>query len=66
MDGWGVYGSASEHKRYIEKYRLPARKRRCSCGCEQKPTHLGMANGVALIAGCELSVRRWVRDGSKK
>ena len=39
-------------------------RRRCTCGCEQRATHLGMANGVCLTMGCELYVRRWVRDPS--
>lgn len=29
---------------------------------ERKKTHAGRANGVTLMSGCELSVRRWVRD----
>lgn len=40
-----------------------ASRRRCPCGCQQRATHNGMANGVALMHGCELRVRRWVKYG---
>jgi hypothetical protein len=57
---WGVHGSARHHRRYIEE--LPKRfRRRCDCGCETRASHVGMANGVALTSGCELSMRRWAR-----
>lgn len=62
-DGWGQYGSDAEHIRYIEPVR-PASRRRCACGCKTRATHLGMCNGVALTGGCELSMRRWVREGA--
>ncbi|MBH9740016.1 hypothetical protein CJ419_09765 [Vibrio navarrensis] len=64
-DGWGQYGSSKEHERYIDDYKFKSLKRRCSCGCDQMATHAGMANGVCLTIGCELSIRRWVRDGFK-
>ena len=57
-----AWGSATEHARYLVK--APNRRRRCLCGCRGAVTHIGMANGVALMSGCELRVRRWVRDGS--
>lgn len=59
---FGKYGSATEHQRYVEKntYR---KQRVCSCGCNTTATSKGMANGVCLIEGCDLRVRRWVRDG---
>lgn len=57
-----IWGSASEHTRFMVK--APSKSRqRCGCGCKQRATHVGMANGVALTSGCELRVRRWVRDG---
>lgn len=59
---FGQYGSATEHQRYMQKIN-PQSRRRCSCGCKNRATHLGMANGVCLTTGCELSIRRWVRDG---
>lgn len=40
-------------------------RRRCGCGCKKRATHFGGNNGIALMRGCELYVRRWVRDGSK-
>ncbi|MFC9898509.1 hypothetical protein ACFVMC_32865 [Nocardia sp. NPDC127579] len=38
-------------------------RRRCYCGCAGKATHTGFADGVTLVTGCELSIRRWVRTG---
>lgn len=61
---WGVFGSTSEHIRYsIPRPKRRGGVRRCPCGCGSKITHLGMANGMCLMSGCELRVRRWVRDG---
>jgi len=59
-DGWGVVGSSAEHVRYMEPVKS---RRKCPCGCGGRRTHAGMANGVCLMSGCELRVRRWVRDG---
>jgi len=61
--GCGQTGKVSD-PRHVEP--LPSRLRnrsRCSCGCGGKQTHVGKANGLALTSGCELSIRRWVRDG---
>jgi hypothetical protein len=56
--GWGTWGSASEHKRYSVPL-PPKSRRRCHC-CGKRATHAGMANGVALMGGCEGSVDTWV------
>ncbi len=53
---WGRHGSASEHHRYIQPVRT---RNRCRCGCRGRVTHMGMANGVALMSGCAMSVYRW-------
>jgi hypothetical protein len=58
--GWGRIGSATEHLRYIQAIKS---RRKCRCGCGGRTTQAGMANGLALTSGCELYVRRWVRDG---
>jgi hypothetical protein len=55
------WGSATEHARTMAAIR-PRSRRRCGCGCRRRATHTGLANGVALTSGCELSVRRWVKD----
>ena len=60
MDAWGQWGSAHSHVLYAEPIN-PRFRRRCSCGCKQRATHLGMANGICLVQGCELSIKRWVR-----
>jgi hypothetical protein len=56
---WGAHSSSMEHVRYIQRV---AGRRKCRCGCDARATHLGMANGLALTHGCELKMRRWVRD----
>lgn len=63
-EGWGQFGSSTEHVRYsepLEKRR--GRRRLCWCGCGNRITHRGMANGVALTTACELGIARWVRTG---
>jgi hypothetical protein len=37
--------------------------RRCDCGCKSRATHFGLSDGLVMMSGCELRVRRWVRDG---
>ena len=59
--GWGTVGSV-KHARYSEKVR-PKSRRRCGCGCGTRATKVGMANGIALMSGCELRVARWVKTG---
>lgn len=64
MSEWGTRASAIEHQRYKVEVKT---RRRCWCGCKQRATHYGAANGIALTAPlCELAVRRWVRDGRVK
>jgi hypothetical protein len=43
----------------------PKSRSRCGCGCGKRETHLGLGDGLALMGGCEMKVRRWVRDGRK-
>lgn len=64
--GWGQVASATENVRY--KLALPKIKarRQCHCGCEGKATHVGMANGIGLTRGCEMSMQRWVTTGQSK
>lgn len=57
---WGQWGSQSDHVRYAEPID-PRARQRCSCGCKRRATHKGMANGVCLRSGCDLSIRRWVK-----
>lgn len=58
---WGERASAWENRRYMAPTKT---RRRCWCGCKQRATHAGFANGIALTAPlCELAVRRWVRFG---
>ena len=61
-DEWGRAASIRD-VRYSEAYPKGYRRRRmCRCGCGKRSTHMGMAKGVALYSGCELTVARWVRD----
>ena len=65
--GWGKVGSSQDHIRYSEP--LPkrrGRRRQCYCGCGQRVTHAGMANGMCLTSACELGIARWVRTGQVK
>ncbi len=56
--GWGEVSSEN-----MGRYMLPTKQRRkCSCGCGKNATHSGFANGLALMSGCEMYVRRWVRS----
>lgn len=59
---WGLHGSVDQHIRY-SVLRSPRARKKCHCGCGRRATHAGMANGVCLTIGCELHVRRWVRQG---
>ena len=43
----------------------PASRKRCDCGCKGRATHIGTGNGAGMIVGCEMNIRRWVRDGHK-
>lgn len=55
-----VWASADYHERSI--VRAPDKRRKCwQDECGGRATHFGVANGVVLMAGCEWSVRRWVR-----
>lgn len=55
-----MWANAYIHKRKIWKSVRPRLK--CHCGCSGRATHTGLANGIAMMSGCELSVRRWMRD----
>jgi len=66
-DGWGTCGSTTQNIRYSEP--LPKRRgryRNCYCGCGNRVTHRGAANGVTLTTACELGIARWVRTGAVK
>jgi hypothetical protein len=55
-----IYGNAQIHKRTFIKANSRSR-RRCNCGCNQRASHIGLANDVAMTMGCELYIRRWVK-----
>jgi hypothetical protein len=54
-------GSVNGHRTLIQAPKTS--RRRCYCGCGKRATHTGLGDGLALTLGCELSIRRWVRDG---
>lgn len=58
------HACAFAHKRYMQKVN-PRSRFRCHCGCKKVAKYMGMANGVCLTKGCEMYIRRWVRDGIK-
>ncbi len=59
--GWAQWGSAQHHAMYVEPLSYPTR-RMCRCGCHKRMTHKACANGMALATGCEMEVRRFVRQ----
>lgn len=65
VDGWGQVGGQPGQIRYMElRKKRPGRQPKCACGCDTNKTHLGFANGVCLISGCEMRIRRWVKAGT--
>lgn len=60
-----IEASEDLHTRSFKKVPSTSRKR-CRCGCKQRATHFGLANGVVLRSGCELSIRRWAKQGFNK
>ncbi len=59
-----MYANSEIHKREAFPVIPKRRQRKCLCGCGGKAAYFGMANGIALMSGCELSVMVWVRDGA--
>ena len=55
-----VANALTDQRRKVEASRRS--RRRCDCGCGRRATHVGTANGIAMMSGCELQVARWVRD----
>ena len=55
------YTSKNKWNRSIKK--AENKRCKCYCGCYGKATHVGLGDGAAMMGGCELTVRRWVRDG---
>jgi hypothetical protein len=64
--GWGEVGSSREHVRYSEPLPKRLTRRKCWCGCGNRRTHAGRANGMTLTTACELGIARWVKTGSVK
>ena len=62
--GWGQVANSRTDVRYSQPVK-PTSRRRCTCGCERRATHLGMANGIGMTSGCELAIARWVKTGGK-
>lgn len=58
------YSSRLREYRDLIKVKSTSR-RRCDCGCNSRATHIGTGQGAGMVSGCELFVRRWVRDGLK-
>jgi hypothetical protein len=58
-DGHRMANAYTDHRSFEER----RSRRLCCCGCGKRSTHLGTANGIGMLSGCELSVRRWVKQG---
>ena len=54
---------SSELKEDRSMTQSPNKRRKCHCGCGGRATHMGLGQGAGMMSGCELTVRRWVRDG---
>ena len=65
-EGWGKQASINNIRYSVAKQKVSGRPCVCTCGCKNKITHLGMANGICLTSGCEFSVALWVRTGKIK
>lgn len=60
-----LWASATEHRRESVKRKSRRTGRRvCGSGCPHPCTHAGLANGVAMMIGCQFHVAMWVRDPS--
>lgn len=57
------FTSANRWNRSMKK--RPNKRSKCYCGCNGRATHIGLGDGAGMMSGCELSVRRWVRDVAK-
>lgn len=56
-----TWGSIAHHELTVQ----PAlnRRRRCQfCPTRRAATHVGCANGVAMMQGCEWHAHQWLRD----
>lgn len=56
-----IYANEDIHERTMKK-RKPTSRARCYCGCGNRATHMGLANGCGMMSGCEMVVRRWVKN----
>ena len=54
----------SENKWNRSMKKRDNKRRKCYCGCNGRATHSGLGDGACMMIGCELTVRRWVRDGA--
>jgi hypothetical protein len=59
---YGTHGSIEHPNRFAQLITGRGGRAKCHCGCGKRKTHTGMANGVALMSGCEFAVARWVKD----
>lgn len=59
---YGRHGSILHSNRFSKPIEGRRGRRKCNCGCGKRSTHMGLANGVSLMRGCEFAVARWVKD----
>ena len=56
-----IFTSLNKWNRSMKK--RENKRSKCYCGCGGRSTHMGLGDGAGMMSGCELTVRRWVRDG---
>jgi hypothetical protein len=61
---WGHEGSILKHAVYVEPF--SGSRQLCHCGCRRRVKYISMANGVGMATGCELSMRRFVKQRGKR
>lgn len=60
---WGQWGLIAHHIGYAEPQTARGHHyHKCRCGCQGKAKWRAMFNGLCMYEGCELSVRRFVKN----
>ena len=58
MSESGFYANDRMTRTFVENRHA---RRRCPC-CGKRAGYVGLAGGMAMMSGCEWSVRKWCQD----